>query len=309
MIDVVIPVYKPTEYLLSLLYWLSKQTMPVNKVIIINTEKKYFDEFFGEFDVCNKYPFVEIHHISAKEFDHGRTRDQGIKYSDAEFVLLMTDDAVPSDEHLVENLYKAFDNPKVGMSYARQLPHKGCHVIEKYTRSFNYPDVSGIKSADDIDTLGIKAFFASDVCCMYRRSIYDELGGFIDHTIFNEDMIFARGLLNANYLIAYRADAKVYHSHNYTGIQYLKRNFDLGVSQKDHPEVFSDVKSEGEGIKLVKSTMVYLCRHLMPHLCIKLVYHSGCKYIGYYFGRRYDKLPRKLVMKLTNTPGYFEGET
>lgn len=308
MIDVVIPVYKPTEHLLSLLLKLSKQTVPVNKVIIINTEKEYWDKFFEPFDVLNKYPFVELHHISKEEFDHGRTRNLGVSFSKAEFVLLMTDDAVPYDEHMIARLVEPFRDEKVGMSYARQLPHKGCHVIERYTRGFNYPEEPKLKGIKDIDNLGIKAFFASDVCCMYRRSVYDYLGGFIDHTIFNEDMIFARRMIEDGYQISYSARAMVRHSHNYSGIQYLKRNFDLGVSQADHPEIFMDVKSEGEGVKLVKSTAVYLCKHLMPWLVIKLVYHSGCKYIGYYLGRRYAKLPKGLVLKLTNTPGYFTSQ-
>lgn len=305
-IDVIIPVYKPTEYLLSLLLMLKKQTVKVNKVIIVNTEEEYWNKFFGDFDVLAKYPFIELHHIAKDEFDHGATRDLGISYSDSELFLLMTDDAVPNDEKMIENMVKAFDNPEVSMCYARQLPHKYCHAIEKYTRSFNYPNKSMVKSKSDIETMGIKAFFASDVCCMYRRFTYDKLGGFIKHTIFNEDMIFARKVLENDLLIAYEANAKVCHSHNYTGWQYFKRNFDLGVSQADHPEVFSDVKSEGEGIKLVKNTAVYLCKKLMPQMVIKLVYQSGCKYMGYYLGKRYAKLPSRLVLKLTGTPGYFD---
>ena len=304
-VDVIVPVYKPTEYLLSLLLMLSKQTAPVNKVIIINTEESYWNKFFGEFDILSKYPFIELHHITKEEFDHGATRDLGVSYSDSEFFLLMTDDAVPDNEYMLENMLKAFDNPKVSMCYARQLPHKYCHAIEKYTRSFNYPNESVIKSKKDIENMGIKAFFASDVCCMYRKSVYEALGGFIKKTIFNEDMIFARKVLENDYLIAYEATAKVCHSHNYTGIQYLKRNFDLGVSQADNPETFGDVKSEGEGIKLVKKTAVYLCKKMMPWMVLKLVYQSGCKYMGYYLGKRYAKLPKGLVLKLTGTPKYF----
>ena len=153
MIDVIIPVYKPTEYILSLLLHLKNQTQKINKVIIINTEKKYWDNFFGDFDILEKYPFIELHHITKDEFDHGKTRNLGISYSNAEYFLLMTDDAVPDNEYMVENMLKAFSDPKVGTSYARQLPHKGCHAIEKYTRSFNYPSTSLVKGKEDIETI------------------------------------------------------------------------------------------------------------------------------------------------------------
>ena len=49
--------------------------------------------------------------------------------------------------------------------------------------------------------------------------------------------------------VAYCAEAVVLHSHNYTGIQQFKRNFDLGVSQADHPEIFQAARSESEGIR------------------------------------------------------------
>ena len=71
-------------------------------------------------------------------------------------------------------------------------------------------------------------------------------------------MIFAAGAVKAGYGIAYVPEAKVYHSHHYTNMEQLRRNFDLGVSQADHPEVFAGVPSESEGIKLVKQTIAHL---------------------------------------------------
>lgn len=300
-VDVVIPVYKPTEYILSLFLGLSRQTVKPNRVYVINTEKKCWDRFFEEYDICKKYPFLEVIHIKKEEFDHGNTRNMGVRMSDAPFVLLMTDDAIPADEHLIERLLLGMKDPKIGMCYARQKPHKGARVIEKYTRSFNYPAQPVTKGYDDLQTMGIKTFFASNVCCMYRRKIFDDLGGFVEHTNFNEDMIYARKLIENGYLIRYEASAAVRHSHNYTGIQYLRRNYEMGRSQADHPEVFGDVKSEGEGIKMVKSTAVYLCKHFMPHLVFKLIWHSGCKYAGYFFGKRYTKIPQGINRIITGS--------
>ena len=51
----------------------------------------------------------------------------------------------------------------------------------------------------------------------------------MEKTIFNEDMIYAADLIHAGYGIAYAADAKVVHSHNYSCSQQFHRNFDLGV--------------------------------------------------------------------------------
>ena len=84
------------------------------------------------------------------------------------------------------------------------------------------------------------------------------------HTIFNEDMIFAARLIQSGRAVAYCAQARVIHSHNYSSIQQFHRNFDLGVSQADHPEVFDCVKSESEGIRMVKQTAGYLS---LIHIC------------------------------------------
>ena len=56
------------------------------------------------------------------------------------------------------------------------------------------------------------------------------------------------------------------HSHNLTPMQQFHRNFDLAVSQAEHPEIFAELKSEGEGIRLVKQTAKYLLAHFRGFL-------------------------------------------
>ena len=304
-IDVIIPVYKPGRELFELLDRLEKQTMPVQKIILMNTEAKYFEQLVYGTDFTRAHSNVEVHHLSKREFDHGGTRHWGVQYSDAEIFVTMTQDAVPADRYLIERLTEnLYDN--VAVAYARQLPASDCRETERISRYFNYPATSRIKTADDIDTLGIKTFFCSNVCAAYRRDIYEELGGFIRHTIFNEDMIYAAGAVRAGYAIAYEADARVIHSHNYTNMQQLRRNFDLGVSQADHPEIFAGVPSEAEGKKLVQETYRYLKRkkkrYLFPGFCIQ----CGFKYVGYLLGKNYRRLPRRWVMKITMNREYWK---
>ena len=70
-------------------------------------------------------------------------------------------------------------------------------------------------------------------------------------------------MIQKGYSVVYAADARVYHSHNYSGRQQFHRNFDLGVSQAEHPEIFEGVPSEGEGIRLVKRSLGYLIRTVL----------------------------------------------
>lgn len=304
-IDVIIPIYKPGRELFELLDRLETQTVPVRKIILMNTEEKYFEELIYGSGFEKKYSNIEVHHLSKREFDHGGTRHKGTRYSDAEIFVFMTQDAMPADEYLIERLTANLKG-NVAAAYGRQLPGPDCSETERISRHFNYPGKSVIKTADDMETLGIRTFFCSNVCAAYRRDIYEESGGFIRHTIFNEDMIYAAGVIKAGYGIAYEAEAAVVHSHNYTNVQQLKRNFDLGVSQADHPEIFQAVPSEAEGKKLLKTAWRYLKKkeklYRFPGFCIQCAF----KYTGYILGKNYRKLPGKMVLYFTNNREYWK---
>jgi len=300
-IDVIIPVYKPDEKLGELLSMLGKQSMPVEHILLMNTGAITFPQ-----EYLKLHPGILVHKLRKEDFDHGGTRHEGACRSQADYLLYMTQDAVPEDAFLVERLAAAFSDPNVKAAYARQLPSPDCRELEQYTRSFNYPEESRVKTKADLEELGIKTFFCSNVCAMYEKKTYLELNGFVRHTIFNEDMIYAGGLIKAGYAVAYVAEALVVHSHNYSGIQQFHRNFDLAVSQADHPEVFDGVRSESEGIRMVKSAAMHCIRIKKPWLIFSLVLQSGCKYLGYKVGRNYRRLPRWLVLKCTMNRAYWK---
>lgn len=218
---------------------------------------------------------------------------------------MMTQDAMPADDNLIEQLTEPLRD-QVAVSYARQLPREDCAPVECYTREFNYPAQSRIKSAEDLKTLGIKTFFCSNVCAAYRRDIYEELGGFVKHTIFNEDMIYAAKAVEAGYAIAYAADARVIHSHNYTNVQQFQRNFDLGVSQAEHPEVFAAYPSESEGKRMVKDVTAYLRKNHMSGKLLHFYIQCACKYAGYLLGKNYRRLPGKWVLAFTSNKEYWK---
>lgn len=304
-VDVIIPSYKPDHKFLTLIERLERQSVPVNRIIVMNTEQKYFDRLLYGTSFLKNYQNVVVKHISKREFDHGKTRNNGVKLSDADYFIMMTDDAVPADDYVVEELLKYLKRGCVAAAYARQLAGEGSSEIEKYTRSFNYPGESQVKTQADLETLGIKTFFCSNVCAAYDRKIFDTLGGFIKHTIFNEDMIYASKAVEAGYGIAYAAEARVYHSHNYGCREQFHRNFDLGVSQAQHPEVFAAYPAESEGMRLVRQTAGHLRRKGLGWQIPYLFVQSGFKYIGYLLGRHYQKLPGKAVVAMSANKDYW----
>ncbi len=300
VVDVIIPVCNPDRKYERLLHMLEAQSVPVRHVYVINTGTHNYDE--------NRFKYngdISVRYIEPDEFDHGRTRHEGIMSSDADYCLLMTQDAVPKNDRLVAELLECFKADGIAVAYARQLPNENCRIIERLARQFNYPDKSSIKYRADIERLGIKAFFCSDVCAMYDRKKYIEQGGFIKRTIFNEDMIMAYKFLMAGYGVYYKAEAEVIHSHNYSNMQQFHRNFDLGVSQTDNPEVFSSVSSESEGLRYIKRMTSLLIQEKAAYYIPYFYINSFFRLAGYKLGRAYKKLPRRMVMACTMNQNYW----
>lgn len=306
LVDVIIPTYKPDEKFKKLVKMLEIQTVNINRIIVMNTEEKYMNALHIGTHFLAEHKNLFFFHISKKEFDHGKTRNKGVAKSDADVFVFMTQDAVPEDEYLIEKLIAPLKEDAVACSYARQLPAQDATVAERLTREFNYPAESYIKTGEDLGRLGIKTYFCSNVCCAYNAKIFRELKGFVNHTVFNEDMIYAAKAIENGYRIAYAADARVIHSHNYSGRQQFHRNFDLGVSQADHPEVFEGISSESEGIRMVKATISKLKEAGAHREIPGYIYTSGCKYLGYRLGKNYKRLPKWLILKCTMTPIYWK---
>ena len=303
--DVVIPVYRPDEKLIKIIDRLHRQKMKPGKIILINTGRKYYEDFFGDEDPAKLYSDVCVTHITEDEFDHGAARDMGIKMSQADAVICMTDDALPVDANLIGELVRPLADGIAQSSYARQLPGKASSVYEAASRCFNYPAAPCVKSREDLVTMGIKTFFCSDVCAAHLRKTYDELGGFDRNIIFNEDMIYARKLIDAGYHIAYVPSARVLHSHDYNAVQYFKRSFDLGVSHAQYPDVFGDVSSESEGLKLIKRTVLFYIKKGEGIRIPQMLFYNACKYAGYRAGKAYKHLPASVLPVLSLNSRYF----
>ena len=72
-IDLVITTYKPTKTFFDLVDKMSKQTVEIRKIIILNVEQKYFDRLLYATKFIDEHKNVEVRHISAREFDCGKS--------------------------------------------------------------------------------------------------------------------------------------------------------------------------------------------------------------------------------------------
>lgn len=298
-IDVIIPIYKPGKQLNSIINRLFSQTKQINNIILLQTLEE------RESILVNDKEKIKVIPIEKKDFNHGLTRNLGAQYSEADIIVFMTQDALPKNKMLIEELVSPFEkDASIAISYARQEPDKSASLIETYTREFNYPEMDMMKSNESVPILGIKTFFVSNSCAAYDRKIYNKLGGF-EKDIFAEDMMYAVKVINSGYKIAYTSKASVIHSHNSTIKDQFKRNFDIGVLHKQHEGIFANISSESEGMKMVKTILLKLLKkgHILE--AFHFIALGGAKYAGYKFGENYDLLSKKMVLKFTLNKGFW----
>ena len=129
-VDAILLTYKPGKQVMELIEALEKQRYPIRKIIIMNTEERYFYNLFYGTGFLEKYKNIEIHHLSEREFDHGRTRAKAVQYSKADIFVCMTQDAMPEDDWLIQRLVEALtEREDIAAAYARQLPYPNCREI------------------------------------------------------------------------------------------------------------------------------------------------------------------------------------
>lgn len=84
------------------------------------------------------------------------------------------------------------------------------------------------------------------------------------------------------YKTAYCADAKVYHSHDYSLYQEYVRNREIGKFHRKEKwllETFG--KAEGEGLKFVINEAKYLVKNGRFYYLPIAFLHNVVKYLGY----------------------------
>lgn len=299
-ISVIIPTRNAETYIKKLLDELENQTIRPIEIIIIDTNSKDKTK-----KICEEYSIVKFLHINDGEFNHGSTRNMAAKIAKGDILVFMTQDALPNDSKFIENLIKPLGINNIVATYGRQLANINSSYLERFAREFNYPDIDIEKTKKDINKLGVKTFFFSNVCSAFIKKEFIDINGFPENVIMNEDMIIASKFIFNNKNIYYASQAQVIHSHKYTYIQQFKRNFDVGVVFADSSNYFNGIKSESEGIKFVREGIKYLIKNKKINLIPHLIIESGFKFIGYKLGYNYKKIPIKYVKKMSMHSFYF----
>ena len=184
--------------------------------------------------IIAEFPNITLHRIPPEDFGHGKTRNLGASLGTGEFIVFITQDALPASESWLENIVNVVkSNPNCAGAFGIHYPYPDCNIFDqrdlknhflRFGENDTYYRIED-KERYKIDQ-GYRLFlqFYSDNNSCMRRSIWEKYP--YDDVDFAEDQIWAAKILELGYDKAYCASAPVYHSHNFPVSTFFCRFFD-----------------------------------------------------------------------------------
>ena len=180
---------------------------------------------------------AQVLEIVPSRFNHGAVRNLLMERAGGGRVAFLTQDAEPADERWLERLLGGLAlAPDVAIAYGPYRPRRGASAavrieLERWFRSLSpggHPRVERLQEHERatlpaIDLVGRRGFFTDSNACVSREAwLRVPFRG----VSYAEDRVLAIDMLRAGYAKAYVPDAAVFHSHDYTTSEQLRRSFD-----------------------------------------------------------------------------------
>lgn len=167
---------------------------------------------------------VRYQEIDKQDFQHGRTRNLAVSLTSGEIVAMITQDALPCNEHWLSGLVSGFDvSDRVAGVTGRHIayPHHNRYVARDLDRMFEkFDDFSNVYSLDrrlpsfvypgGSEDQAIKRYFSNNNSAI-RRSIWEKVP--YPEIDWGEDQVWCWEILKVGFEKAYIHEAAVYHSH------------------------------------------------------------------------------------------------
>ncbi len=179
-------------------------------------------------EIVQRYP-VRIEQIPPESFHHARTRNFAASLAKGEFLVFLSQDALPAFDTWLAALLNNFRDPAVGAVYGRQLPKRGSTLERQDALDAVYGSERIVKEPSSKKNLGYRYYHFSNANAAIRRDVWQETRFPEDLKVF-EDLGIAKRILDAGWKIVYEPRACVHHSHGHTTIQLFKRYFDIGFT-------------------------------------------------------------------------------
>lgn len=148
--------------------------------------------------------------IERDAFHHGRTRNRLARGARGEFLVFLTQDALPVREDFLARILEPFTDPEVAGVVARVLPHPSDDPLTART----------VLSAPEASDAAVSVPF-NNVASAIRRSVFEAMP--FPDVPFGEDSAWAAEALEAGWKVTFAPRSVVYHAHRYAPGQAFER--------------------------------------------------------------------------------------
>jgi rhamnosyltransferase len=227
LISIIIPVKNGDHWLEPLFKKLTSQTLYAKSEIIVldsgSTDRSL--------EIIGQYP-VKLIHIPPKEFNHGETRNVGVRAARGKYVVMTVQDALPFSDEWLQHFVDGFKDDTVAGVCGRQIaPHDQDKNPVRWYRFFSPPELFYIhlNTPEDLLKLTPAGQHAKcgwdNVTASYRRDIL--LRHPFQRTDFAEDILWAKEMLLKGFTLGHNDHAMVFHYHHQVPEFVLPRYFSV----------------------------------------------------------------------------------
>lgn len=200
--------------------------------------------------------------IAPESFNHGETRNLGIRQSGGDFCIMLVQDAVPLGDSWLEEMLSPFADERVVGVTARHVPRPDCDPVARWQCDYRnrflgeVARVQELESWEHFETLSpqerLRVASFDNVFSVLRR-------GFWEHCPFRamsfaEDLDWGVRAIAAGRRLVYKPSVCVMHSHTRPAVYYLRRKYVSGriVPQILHlPPVETSARNDKEFLGLI----------------------------------------------------------
>lgn len=182
----------------------------------------------GTLEVLKEYPEVKVISIAPESFNHGGTRNLGVKEARGALIALTVQDAIPESRDGLERMMVHFENPEVAAVSGQQIvSHDLDNNPHEWYRPLNAPQVRQVHFSDTQVFMQLPPEEQFTQCrldnvnAMYRRSVLEVLP--FDQVSFGEDMRWAKRALESGHRLVFDPSCAVAHYHHGTPEYTYKR--------------------------------------------------------------------------------------
>lgn len=235
LFSIIIPTYNGGKIISRLLKKIASFDSNYSKEVLIIDSSSTDNTLKIVENFKKKIKYLKVINIAKKQFNHGETRNLGVRMVGGKYVCFFSQDATPKSSNILSYYLEDFKrDSKIVAIYGKHVSYEDTPVIQKleadcfWNMLDSYLDRNGvlvknlsnpfIPFNEENKSLWYQL---SDTSSCYDRQFL--LKNRFPKTMYGEDILLGKLIIENGLSIVYDTRCSVYHSHNYSLLDYYKR--------------------------------------------------------------------------------------